>query len=567
MQTKKIVAAVLAIATLSASAFPISADAADEYFHATFEDGLDGWDSRGSAMVSLSSSEASSGSKSAAVSGRTESWNGIAKNLDSTVFTAGSSYSFSIMVKSATAAHFKLSLQYTTGSGEAGAGGFGDFGGFGGFGGGGTTSYASVAEKDVAAGEWTQLANASYTIPEGATNLVLYVETEDSTDDFYVDELIAAKSGTEISSGSQGSQSSSAVPGDVNEDKKVDAKDAAALQGYLLNKNDSINAKAADFDGNNKVNAVDLALLKKEIMNPKPTTTTTTVTTTTTTTVQQPQSGGQSPTAYMESVRKTVTIQVPGNMTSKPANNGTVTHFTYHSEYANRDKGANVWLPAGYTESKKYPVVYCNHGIMGGENDMVGMGIPEIAGNLIAAGEAEEMIIVFPQMYTSKQSASPSGINVESCKGYDDFVYDIADSLMPYIESHYSVKTGRENTAICGFSMGGRESLYIGVVRNDLFGYIGCAAPAPGVTPGVDMFMTHPGCMQESELKITGDKPWLLMIAGGTNDTVVGTFPEQYHNILTKNGEDHVWISVPGAGHDGSTVTPLMYNFLRNIFK
>lgn len=268
----------------------------------------------------------------------------------------------------------------------------------------------------------------------------------------------------------------------------------------------------------------------------------------------------------MAEVRKTASASAPGGITSSQ-DTGKLTHISYFSSFANRQKGANVWVPAGYTESKQYPVVYCNHGIMGNENDMPTMGIPQIASNLIASGEAEEMIIVFPQMYTSKSSANPSGINQESCVGYDDFVYDIADSLMPYIEENYSVKTGRDNTAICGFSMGGRESLYIGLVRSDLFGYIGCAAPAPGVTPGSDMFMTHPGNMQESELKFTKEKPWLLMIAGGTNDGVVGTFPESYHNILTRNGEDHIWISVPGGGHDGSTVTPLMYHFFRNLFK
>ena len=53
---------------------------------------------------------------------------------------------------------------------------------------------------------------------------------------------------------------------------------------------------------------------------------------------------------------------------------------------------------------------------------------------------------------------------------------------MPYIEKTYSVKTGRENTAITGFSMGGRESLLIGMQRPDLFSYIGAICPAPGVT-------------------------------------------------------------------------------------
>lgn len=56
---------------------------------------------------------------------------------------------------------------------------------------------------------------------------------------------------------------------------------------------------------------------------------------------------------------------------------------------------------------------------------------------------------------------------------------------MPYIESHYSVKTGKDNTAIMGFSMGGRESLYISMKRPDLFGYVGAVCPAPGVSPGL----------------------------------------------------------------------------------
>ncbi|MBR6761581.1 MAG: hypothetical protein IKM30_06055 [Oscillospiraceae bacterium] len=130
------------------------------------------------------------------------------------------------------------------------------------------------------------------------------------------------------------------------------------------------------------------------------------------------------------------------------------------------------------------------------------------------------------------------------------------------------MKTGRDYTAITGFSMGGRESLYIGVSRPDLFGYIGAACPAPGVTPGVDMFMNHPGSMTESEFRISGpDYPYVLMIAGGTNDAVVGTFPEQYHNILTTNQTDHIWLSIPGGGHDGSCVVPLMYNFIKSVFK
>ena len=74
--------------------------------------------------------------------------------------------------------------------------------------------------------------------------------------------------------------------------------------------------------------------------------------------------------------------------------------------------------------------------------------------------------------------------------------------------------------------------------------------------------------MKESDFKFSsGNEPYLLMIGGGTNDMVVGTFPKQYHEIFDKNGTDNIWFEVAGAGHDASVGTPLFYNFMKNLFK
>ena len=35
----------------------------------------------------------------------------------------------------------------------------------------------------------------------------------------------------------------------------------------------------------------------------------------------------------------------------------------------------------------------------------------------------------------------------------------------------------------------------------------------------------------------------------------------------TEHGTENIFLSVPGGGHDSSTVTPLMYNFIKFIFK
>ena len=67
-------------------------------------------------------------------------------------------------------------------------------------------------------------------------------------------------------------------------------------------------------------------------------------------------------------------------------------------------------------------------------------------------------------------------------------------------------------------------------------------------------------------LKDGNPEPYIILISGGTNDGTVGNYPEQYHNILKKNNVDHVWHSISGTGHDGSSVQPHLYNFIRHIF-
>ena len=100
-------------------------------------------------------------------------------------------------------------------------------------------------------------------------------------------------------------------------------------------------------------------------------------------------------------------------------------------------------------------------------------GLQNIIGNLTASGEAEKMIVVFPYIYTSKDMPYCTGMDAINNQNYDNFIYDLQADLMPYIEKNFSVRTGRENTAISGFSMGARESFYIGVKMCDKIGYVG----------------------------------------------------------------------------------------------
>ncbi len=259
---------------------------------------------------------------------------------------------------------------------------------------------------------------------------------------------------------------------------------------------------------------------------------------------------------------KTIPTYIPYGMTMEQdgVNYGKLEKVSYYSETCKRERNVNVLLPAGYNPLQKYPVMYVLHGYWGTEDSMSGdqsFKIQNILGNAIAQGEAEKMILVFPYIFASAERETLTGMNDESNAAYDNFINDLLNDLMPFIEDKYSVATGKDNTAITGFSMGGRESLYIGLSHPEMFGYVGAMCPAPGVD----------GLISAENMKFGDEKPYLLMISAGSNDTVVYSVPQSYHDIFVNNGVDHVWHYVPDGDHGGVTIRPHMYNFICWAFK
>jgi len=243
---------------------------------------------------------------------------------------------------------------------------------------------------------------------------------------------------------------------------------------------------------------------------------------------------------------------------------------TYASKTTGTNRNVNILLPPNYDPNKKYPVCYVLHGIFGNEDSMKddSNGIRTISANLVSEGKAKEAIYVLPNIFAPSNPSVQQGFTDECFEGYDNFKNDLINDLMPWMEKNYSIATGRENTAVCGFSMGGRTALYIGYTRPDLFGYVGGFSAAPGIFKARDNFAQHKGIMQESEFKVSDPKytPYVSLITCGTNDSVVGTFPKNYHEVLTKNAQPHVWIEVPGADHDSRAIRCGFYNFASSLF-
>lgn len=212
------------------------------YFHSTYESNTDSWSERGDSSIAVTNNAANVGNKSLYVSGRTDSWNGTGYSLSTSTFQPGKAYSFSAMVmqNSSSSEDFMLSLQYDVD---------------------GETNYTTVAKATAEKGVWTQLANTSFTIPTGATNMLLYVETPENLIDFYLDEAIGAPKGTIISS------SSSYKLGDVNHSDTIDKDDLKDLSSFILGKSVTIYDDTSDINENDVIDSLDMSALREIIVN------------------------------------------------------------------------------------------------------------------------------------------------------------------------------------------------------------------------------------------------------------------------------------------------------------
>ena len=251
---------------------------------------------------------------------------------------------------------------------------------------------------------------------------------------------------------------------------------------------------------------------------------------------------------------------------------------TYYSNIPKSNRSLNIALPANYDKDKKYPVVYVLHGI-GCNKDMFGTSmdtssIAKIAANLRAQDKAKDMIIVFANVRVS-DTAEDNMHSDENYKYYDAVREDIIDNIMPHMSEKYNAATGRENTAVCGWSMGGREALYIGLSKPEIFGYCAGFCPAYGLLPYTndDVGQSEDGLLTAGDGSadiITLPDEYInntyVQVSHGIYDSVVHDEPKRYHNALTAGNVPHVYTEYP-SGHSDGVYDPGFYVFASNIFK
>ncbi|MFO7370935.1 MAG: alpha/beta hydrolase-fold protein [Bacteroidales bacterium] len=257
-------------------------------------------------------------------------------------------------------------------------------------------------------------------------------------------------------------------------------------------------------------------------------------------------------------------IEVPfkgdGYYQVKDVPHGDVRIKRYFSTVTNSWRQFYIYTPAGYDQNctEKYPVLYIQHG--GGEDER-GWAIQGktdiILDNLIAEKKAVPMIVV---MADGNNPASSFGEDVLKM-----FESEMKQCVIPFVEKNYRVKTDQKSRALAGLSMGGLQTLFVGINNTQLFSYLGVFSSGWIVPMQNDLAAKQYEYMKNNADLINGNLKQFWISMGGKEDIAW----QNCQTMMAKLDEmkiRYTYSEYPG-GHTWPVWRNNLYNFAQLLFK
>ncbi len=265
-------------------------------------------------------------------------------------------------------------------------------------------------------------------------------------------------------------------------------------------------------------------------------------------------------------------VEVPGPESDffapKDVPHGTVRQVWYFSPSTGTNgawRRAFVYTPPGYDENRntRYPVLYLQHGAGENETSWTNQGHANfIMDNAIAAGKIKPMIIVNENGLPPAGEAgrgrgappatptgvAPAGAPAPRGRGgamianrFAEFDAVVSHDLIPFIDRTLRTIPRREQRALAGLSMGGAQTMRIGLNHPELFASLGLFSPAIG---NLDPAADYDGKLADAAAINKSLK--LLWIGIGRDDSLFQGVKASHEN-LEKAGVRHVWSETDGA--------------------
>lgn len=247
----------------------------------------------------------------------------------------------------------------------------------------------------------------------------------------------------------------------------------------------------------------------------------------------------------------------------------------YYGDGAELTKSAYVYLPPNYEESKQYNVLYLMHGIGGNEKEWGMTGslstVKKAMDNLIGYGDIEPFIVVTPNGRSSADFANTSADH----NAFYVFGQELRNDLIPYIDANfatygeydengYDLTAARDHRAMAGLSMGGMQTINIGIGEClDMISWFGAFSAAP---------TSNSAATTASKLAEYPEEYGIHYFYNicGTEDGIAYSSAKNAVSGLTEktdrlSEENFMWQEISG-GHDFKVWYLGFYNFAQLVF-
>lgn len=227
---------------------------------------------------------------------------------------------------------------------------------------------------------------------------------------------------------------------------------------------------------------------------------------------------------------------------------GNVETIEYESTTVGAKRKLVVYTPPRYDKETKYPVFYLLHGKGGNESHWTRFGAANvILDNLYDDKKIVPMIVVMP----NGEIPGKGGGKFDFTSGFEK---ELLKDVMPTVEKRYQLMDGPEHRALAGLSMGGGQSLRVGLKHLDKFAYIG------GFSSAIFGKGNLPAGGEETDKKIR----FLWVSCGDTDSLLKGN--KSFHESLDKQKIKHTWHLETG-GHTFTVWKNDLYLFAQHLFK
>lgn len=221
-----------------------------------------------------------------------------------------------------------------------------------------------------------------------------------------------------------------------------------------------------------------------------------------------------------------------------------------------------VYTPPGYESSNaRYPALYLMHGAGGNEASWVTAGRANlILDNLIAQGKAKPMVVVMPYGRPGTPPALDPFAPPPGAEGAILFPNDVVADVVPFAEKNYRLLAGADNRAIAGLSMGGNQTLQIGLNHLDTFHAIGAFSPVIRMAQAEQDYAPA-----FADVGATNRKLKLFYIYCGVDDTLFES-NKSFHALLERKGIRHNFVET-GEAHVWRNWRDYLVDFVSRLFR